>query len=121
MVYHMKTTCINKDKPDIIIYPKKNVDQPLFEKNKQDIIADAENKKEFNDIKNQHKIINNQLIDIIIDKNKTIEELKENKQYINQNIMYYDSLILNDIVITPFSLKNGTLNSKKNIIAPFQA
>jgi hypothetical protein len=23
--------------------------------------------------------------------------------------------------ITPFSLKNGTLNSKKNIIAPFQA
>jgi hypothetical protein len=23
--------------------------------------------------------------------------------------------------ITPFSLKNGTLNSKKNIIVPFQA
>ena len=29
--------------------------------------------------------------------------------------------ILNNYFITPFSLKNGTLNSEKNIIAPFQA
>ena len=26
-----------------------------------------------------------------------------------------------EFTITPFSLKNGTLNSEKNIIAPFQA
>jgi ankyrin repeat protein len=32
------------------------------------------------------------------------------------------NLLLNyDFDITPFSLKNGTLNSEKNIIAPFQA
>ena len=37
--------------------------------------------------------------------------------FINEIILNYNL----DVSITPFSLKNGTLFSKKNIIAPFQA
>ena len=40
---------------------------------------------------------------------------------ITNNIARVNELLDNGIDITPFSLKNGTLNSKKNIIAPFQA
>ena len=44
--------------------------------------------------------------------------------YINENIGSLNEIRdnLNDLFgITPFSLKNGTLFNKKNIIAPFQA
>lgn len=82
LTYHINSTCKNKNKLEININVKK--EDPLLEKN-----------KEIDEIKNQQKIVNNQLINIIIDKTKIIEELKENKQKINQ----YHSLILNDNII----------------------
>jgi hypothetical protein len=66
-------------------------------------------KEDINDIKNNPPI-NNQLINIISDKNKKIEELSNNSQIIQPNIekhiKTFESLTLNNIVITSRSDDN---------------
>ena len=66
-------------------------------------------KEDIDDIKNNPPI-NNQLINIISDKNKKIEELNKNQQIIQpiieKQITTFESLTLNDIVITSRSDDN---------------
>jgi len=63
--------------------------------------------------------------------NNTNNYVQERIIYCLQKLNYYNIDTINETkeylinhlnnIITPFSLKNGTLNSEKNIIAPFQA
>ena len=97
-----KITCDGKSKS----YNKvklKNEDTVKLKKENEEL------KKELNNINNVP--INNQLINIISDKNKKIEELSKNIQLNNQTIIEkqiktFESLTLNNIVITSRSDDN---------------
>ena len=97
-----KITCDGKSKS----YNKvklKNEDTVKLKKENEEL------KKELNNINNVP--INNQLINIISDKNKKIEELSKNIQLNNQTIIEkqiktFESLTLNNIVITSKSDDN---------------
>lgn len=95
---HYLTCKIKKDLTKDLIIDNEKLKNENDELKKQNIEKIENNNENF--------IVNNRLIDIITDKNKTIEELKTNKIIEkNENIIVIEkketqTLILNDIVIS---------------------
>jgi len=113
-ILRLKLKLEKSDKIDNVTLKKLNNKEEENKKLKEELksINIHKIKEDINDIKNNinNPPINNQLINIINDKNKKIEELNKNQQIIQpiieKQINTFESLTLNNIVITSRSEDN---------------